>query len=704
MSNYPVIKKLIMRFGKPIFFSVITFAFVLYAFIPRPQEVEKEAVLIRTILSYLTQLHYQPKSIDDNFSEDLYHLYLERLDGSRRFLTQEDIAQLEAYKDQLDDQAGQGTFEFFDLSSELLEKGVEKAKYFSEEILQNPVPLDQEEKIELDPIKRGYASNDSELHEFWKNYLHYQVLLRLEEKNRDSLINNLDSLEQDSRLKVKEIFDGYFTRIQKIRREDRMSLYLNCITNIFDPHSTYMKPFDKEQFNIRMSGKFEGIGARLSSDGETTKVAEIIVGGAAWKQKDLEKNDVVLKVQQEDSTEAKDIAGMVLDDVVQLIRGPKGTKVTLTVKKVSGDIIEIPIVRDVVELEETFAKSLILEGDQKGEQYGYIYLPSFYADFNDRNGRFCSDDVENEIEKLKAANVNGIILDLRYNGGGALYEVVDMSGLFIEKGPIVQVKNRRDEAEIIEDKDPSVAYNGPLVVMVNTGSASASEILTAALQDYNRALIVGSKSTFGKGTVQRPYDLDRSVRGNEEIKPLGAIKLTTQKFYRINGGSVQLKGVTPDIILPDSYHYIETGEREDEFAMNWSEIDPVDFNQSVFTLENKNLVVEKSKERIANHPVFQDILANATWIKNQEEATVFPLDLKDLIEYEKERRGKVDAFKKSFDTVFIEGIYNLPTDLAIIESDESKKARNEEWIKAIKGDIYLAESLNILKDLVATQN
>jgi carboxyl-terminal processing protease len=279
-----------------------------------------------------------------------------------------------------------------------------------------------------------------------------------------------------------------------------------------------------------------------------------------------------------------------------------------------------------------------------------------------------------------------------------------MSGLFIEKGPIVQVKNRRDEAEIIEDKDPSVAYNGPLVVMVNTGSASASEILTAALQDYNRALIVGSKSTFGKGTVQRPYDLDRSVRGNEEIKPLGAIKLTTQKFYRINGGSVQLKGVTPDIILPDSYHYIETGEREDEFAMNWSEIDPVDFNQSVFTLENKNLVVEKSKERIANHPVFQDILANATWIKNQEEATVFPLDLKDLIEYEKERRGKVDAFKKSFDTVFIEGIYNLPTDLAIIESDESKKARNEEWIKAIKGDIYLAESLNILKDLVATQN
>lgn len=704
MSIYLGIKKLIMRYGRPIFFSVITFAFVLYAFIPKPQEVEKEAVLIRTILSYLTQLHYQPKSIDDHFSEDLYHLYLDRLDGSRRFLTQKDIAQLEPFKNQLDDQAGQGTFEFFDLSSTLLIEGIEKAKSFSEEILQSPIPLNLDKEIELDPIKRGYASDDIELKEFWKDYLQYQILLRLEEKTRDSLVGNLDSLEQDSRAKVKEIFDGYFTRIQKIRREDRLSLYLNCITNIFDPHSTYMKPFDKEQFNIRMSGKFEGIGARLSSDGETTKVAEIIVGGAAWKQKDLEKNDIVLKVQQEDSTEAKDIAGMVLDDVVQLIRGPKGTQVTLTVKKVSGDIIEIPIVRDVVELEETFAKSLILKGDQEGEQYGYIYLPSFYADFNDRNGRFCSDDVENEIEKLKSANVNGIILDLRYNGGGALYEVVDMSGLFIEKGPIVQVKNRRDAAEIIEDKDPSVAYNGPLVVMVNTGSASASEILTAALQDYNRALIVGSKSTFGKGTVQRPYDLDRSIRGNEEIKPLGAIKLTTQKFYRINGGSVQLKGVTPDIVLPDSYHYLENGEREDEYAMNWSEIDPVPFNQSVYTLENKNLVIEKSQERIANHPVFQDILANANWLKTQEEATVFPLALEELKQYEKDRRLKAEAFKKSLDTVFIDGIYNIPSDLTSIESDESKKARNEEWIKAIKGDVYIAESLNILKDLVAIQN
>ncbi|MEY2949481.1 MAG: hypothetical protein RLZZ248_682 [Bacteroidota bacterium] len=704
MSNYLGIKNSIMRYGRPIFFSIVTFAFVLYAFIPRPQEVEKEAVLIRAILSYLSQLHYQPKSVDDNFSADLYHLYLERLDGSRRFLNQKDIAQLEPYKNQLDDQAGQGTFEFFDLSSDLLEKGIEKAKAFSAEILQSPIPLNQNKEIELDPDKRGYAKDDAELKAFWKDYLQYQVLLSLEEKTRDNLISNLDSLEQDSRNKVQEIFDGYFTRIQKIRREDRLSLYLNCITNIFDPHSTYMKPFDKEQFNIRMSGKFEGIGARLSSDGETTRVAEIIVGGAAWRQKDLEKNDIVLKVQQEDSTEAKDIAGMVLDDVVQLIRGPKGTKVTLTVKKVSGDILEIPIVRDVVELEETFAKSLILEGEQNGEQYGYIYLPSFYADFNDRNGRFCSDDVENEIEKLKAANVSGIILDLRYNGGGALYEVVDMSGLFIEKGPIVQVKNRRDEAEIIEDKDPSVAYDGPLVVMVNSGSASASEILTAALQDYNRALIVGSKSTFGKGTVQRPYDLDRSMRGNEDIKPLGAIKLTTQKFYRINGGSVQLKGVTPDIILPDSYHYIETGEREDEFAMNWSEIDPVPFNQSVYTLQNKELVIKNSNERIANHPVFKDILTNATWLKTQEEATVFPLDLEKLKQYEKDRRGKAEAFKKSFETVFIENIYNIPSDLTLIESDESKKARNEEWIKAIKGDIYIAESLNILKDLVTIQN
>jgi len=704
MQYFHFAKNLIMRYGKQIFLSIAVFAFLIIAFYPKAQQVDKEQILIKTVMNFLQQLHFEPVKVDDQFSEKLFNLYLERVDGDKRFLTQEDLKKLEPFKKQLDDELNQGSLEFFNLSSQMLEQGIAKATEYANASLSKPLTFNKKNEVELDADKRGFAKNDQELKLHWEKYLKYQVLIRLEEKLRNENSANFDSLEVVIREDVLKLFNDYFGRINKIKRSDRLSTYLNALTNLYDPHSNYMEPFDKEQFNIRMSGKLEGIGARLQSDGEYTKVAEVVVGGPAWQQKDLEKNDLIIKVQQEDSKEAVDIIGMILDDVVQQIRGPKGTKVILTVKKVNGTIMEIPIVRDVVELEETFAKSLIIEGTEDSQPIGYIYLPSFYADFEDKNGRFCSDDIEKEIEKLKTANVQGIILDLRNNGGGALYEVVEMSGLFIEQGPIVQVKAKTDKAEIIEDKNPSVAYNGPLVVLVNSFSASASEILAAALQDYGRAIIIGSKSTFGKGTVQRPFDLDRAIRGNEEIKPLGAIKLTTQKFYRVNGGSVQLRGVNPDIVLPDSYHFMETGEREEEYAMNWSEIQPASFQQKVFNVINKNEILSKSEARVNENIAFKKILENAEWLKSQNEFSLYPLDLEGFTQLEKERKIKADEFKAYFDQTFLQKISNPVQDTLIFETDPSKKARNEEWIKAVAKDVYIAESFYVLQDLIRQNN
>ena len=308
-------------------------------------------------------------------------------------------------------------------------------------------------------------------------------------------------------------------------------------------HTGYFEPIDRENFNIGMSGKLKGIGARLTTDGDFTKISEIIVGGPAWKKGELEKDDLITKVAQDVDDEPVDLTGMVLDDVVQLIRGEPGTTVYLWVKKADGSVEEISIVRDVVVIDESYAKSLILESEDENENVGYIRLPRFYGDYQNRDGRQCSDDIRKEIEKLQDENVKGIILDLRNNGGGYLSEVVKMSGLFIEEGPVVQVKNRGRKPHVLNDEDSRVQYDGAVVVMVNQFSASASEILAAALQDYGRAVIVGTAtSTHGKGTVQRFWDLDNAIQGHTEIKPLGSIKLTIQNYYRVNGGFCSVEG------------------------------------------------------------------------------------------------------------------------------------------------------------------
>ena len=558
----------------------------------------------------------------------------------------------------------------------------------------------------MDGDKRSYAKSDAELKEYWRKYMKYETLtevtekLEAQEKAEEGIEKkSMVELEEEARKDVLEVFDAWYERMNKLKRTDRLSFYLNTMTNVFDPHTGYFEPIDKENFNIRMSGRLEGIGARLQTDGDYAKVVSIVVGGPAWKQKGLKENDLIMKVAQE-GEEPVDITGMNLNDVVQMVRGDKGTVVRLTVKKVDGTVVVIPIIRDVVVIEEGFAKSLILDGAAEGEKIGYIYLPRFYADFEDRNGRFCSTDVAKELEKLKAEKVDGVILDLRDNGGGSLRDVVKMSGFFIEEGPIVQVKSRGSRPEVLKDSDETVQYGGPLIVMVNSFSASASEILAAALQDYGRAVIVGSNSTFGKGTVQRFFDLDRAIRGFNELKPLGEIKLTTQKFYRIDGGSTQLKGVIPDIILPDNYHFIKTGEKEHDYSMEWTEIDPVEYSQSVASINSFEDLRAKSADRVKNNETFQLVYQNAERLQTLREATNYSLNLETFQAMNQKQEEEAAQFKDLFKKIVNNGIANNPADLKRINADESKKARNDDWIKSVSKDVYIEETLHIMHDLI----
>ncbi len=691
-----------------IYLSVSVLAILFWAATMLPQGInqEKEAVLMHTILRGLDYMHYQPREINDDFSELVYDNYIDQLFGYGRFVTKEDLKKLEAYEKHIDDEARQGSYEFFNLSLEIFDANLDKTQAFYKEILAQPFDFTANEKVEMDGEKRDIPKNDDQLKDFWRKYLKYETLSRYadelekqQELGEEGEKKSEEELEAEARQEVLEMFDDWYDRMRKLKRADRLGYFLNAMTSIFDPHTNYFKPIDKENFNIRFSGRLEGIGARLLTEDDYTKVSSIVVGGPAWKGKELEENDIIMKVAQENE-EPVDIKGMVINDVVQLIRGDKGTKVTLTVKKGDGTIKDVTIERDVVVIDERFAKSLILDGEKEGEKIGYLYLPSFYADFENEDGRFCAPDVAKELEKLKAANVNGIILDLRNNGGGSLRDVVKMSGFFIERGPVVQVKSKGKKPEVLKDYNQNVNYDGPLVVMVNSGSASASEILAGAMQDYGRAVIVGSKSTFGKGTVQRFIPLDRTVNGYEEYKPLGDLKLTMQKFYRIDGSSTQRKGVEPDIVLPDSYHYIKTGEREEKYSLAWDEIDPVEYDQNVMKVSNIDDLRRNSEKRIANSEAFQKILENARRYEKQENETAYSLNLETYLKEKEKQDKESELYKNMFKTEVVDGIRNLEVDLPSIHADESKEARNTDWIKSVSKDIYIDETLKIMSDLI----
>ena len=682
------------------------------AMYPRVNNAEKESMILNVLLALMNQVHFHPQKIDDEFSQKAFDNYLENLDGSKRFLTEQDVNELKKYQLEIDNQISTGSLEFFDLSLDILNKAEDRGEKIYRSLIDQKFDLTKDEKIELDSEKKSFAKDEAELKDYWRKVLKYNIISKVSRKLEEQENAQKDGKESDEPKKsfeeivkkaqeeTKELYDDWFKRLDDFRRSDYFETYLNSFTTLYDPHTSYFNPKEKSDFDMNMGGRLEGIGARLSTteDGDLVKVVEVVIGGPAWKGKELEADDVITKVTQK-GEEGVDILGMRIDDVILMIRGKKGTVVILTVRKKDGTIKDIEIERDEIIFDETFAKSSIIDLDDEIKNIGYIYLPKFYSTFD--GGNSCAEDVRKEIEKLNAQNVNGIILDLRFNRGGSLSDAISMSGLFIKDGPIVQVKSRDRKPYVYNDEDKGVSYEGPLIVMVNSVSASASEILAGALQDYKRAVIVGSKSTFGKGTVQRFFDLDRVITGNNDIKPLGQVKLTFQKFYRISGGSNQLKGIIPDIVLPDRFALIPVGEKDNENALPWTEIAPVEYHQNVYTLPDLSALRSKSEARVAQDSAFSLIMENAKRMKKNMDETEYPLTLEAYKAMFDARDKEAEKFKNIMNTD-IKGLHvnNLEVDLEKINADEGKTARNKDWLEHLHRDVYLKETVLIMKDMI----
>ncbi len=666
----------------------------------KEKQFSKEQVLLSVILTHVDQFHFEPAEYNDAYSEKIYDLYIKNLDNQKRFLLQEDVDELEKSKFKLDDAVRDLSFDFYERSVEMIESRQEEAEGYIKDILGKPFDLTVNEEIDFDSDNQKFAGSKKELKDYWRKLLKYQTLdrmmdLKSEDEHKEKSSEDLEALAREKVLKRNT---DWFTRLYQQDADDRFAVYVNAITQSIDPHSSYYPPAEKANFDISMSGKLEGIGARLQQEGPYTKVVDIIPGSPSAAQGELEKEDFIIKVAQKDE-EPLDVVDMPLDEVVKFIRGPKGTEVTLTVKKIDGSIKQIPIIRDVVVLEETYAKSAIIEED--GKRMGYIFLPSFYSDFGNPDGRDCYKDVKAIVEQLKTESIDGIVFDLRNNTGGYLFDAVQMAGLFIEEGPIVQVKGKGKESipKIHKDADPDIVYDGPLVVLVNTFSASASEIFAAAVQDYNRGIVIGSESTYGKGTVQRFFDLDRMLaNGYDYVKPLGSIKMTIQKFYRINGGSTQQKGVEPDIVLPDQYSFIDVGEKEKDNVMPWTEIGSLSYDDYSKLSAAVNALQSKSLNRVQQDMLFKKVTEQAKWLKEQRDNSVRSLEYDAFVKEEEKFKEINEQYKDLFSDIDNMMISNTKEDLAVISADEEKKERNEKWFEDLKKDIYLYEAVNVMQD------
>ena len=678
---------------------------------------DKDKFLLELISYVLERGHYEPKDINDNFSSNVFDDFIDIVDPTKRYFLQSDIREFEKYRFMIDDEIRNTDITFFNTVYQRLMVRMDEAKEIYKEVLSQSFDYTVDETIEIDYDKQEFASSKKELKERWRKQLKYNTLNVFDNKI-DNIISDsneeessLDSkpvlsfndipsavdkvaTEEEAREITKNTLDEFFDFVEDLERKDWFVQYLNTIVEEFDPHTFYFAPEEKEKFDIGMSGKFEGIGARLQKKPEGAKIVEIISGGPVWRDQSLEVGDQILKVGQKDE-EPIDIVGMRLDDAIKLIKGPKGTIVELTVRKVDGTIETVSITRDVVELEESYAKSATIDaGDQK---YGLIDLPKFYVDFEDYTERNAATDVAKELERLKEAGTEGIILDLRDNGGGSLKTVVEMAGLFIKDGPIVQVRSSGQRKEVHEDKDERVQWDGPLVILVNELSASASEILAAAMQDYKRAVIIGSKQTFGKGTVQNVIPLDNIVRGNEH-GDLGAIKLTTQKFYRINGGSTQLEGVKSDIVVPDRYSYIDLGERDQQNPLGWDKKKQADYKDWDGYIDLDD-AVKNSKERMAKNEQIKLIEENAKWLKEQQDENLISLKYDDYVSKEQEAKKRSERFKslKDYDSRLSFGSLQYETEL--FTQDSVLREKRDRWHKNLARDIYVEEAVNVLKDL-----
>lgn len=667
--------------------------------------------ILRSVGEMLEEGHYSPRKIDDEFSKTIFKKFIAQLDGDKIYFQQSDVDALKKYETKIDDEIHGKDLESFYAINDVFNKRLSNAEVIYKDILTRPFDFTANEEVTIDGEKLPFAKSEVELKETWRRRLKYMALDRYvdlaeqrdKNKGKEGTVEKTDAeLEKEARDKVAKVMEKTFSRLRnQFTEEERFDALVNEIATTMDPHTTFFPPKEKRAFDESMSGRFYGIGASLREEDGQIKIATIVTGAPAWKSGSLQVGDAITKVGQ-GSEEPQDLTGFAVEDAVKLIRGKKGTEVRLTIKKSDGVSKIITLIRDEIVLEETFARSAIVNNG--GKKIGYIYLPEFYADWERPNGARCSQDVAKEVIKLKQQNVDGITIDLRNNGGGSLYDVIQMAGLFIKDGPIVQVKGRDEKAQVLPDRDKTVLYDGPLSVMVNEFSASASEIFAAAMQDYGRAVIIGSSSTYGKGTVQRNISLNGDKLGDllaSNNSDLGALKLTLQKFYRINGGATQLKGVASDVVLPDQYEYLKLREKDNPDALAWDEIQKADYQG----LNDFNLSAIKtaSEQRVNNNVAFKLIKDNAKWLADENDK-VYSLQIDKF----RNERKLIQSTYKQMENLLKQGnnldVNFLPGEENKFKDDQAKTERSKQWLKNLQNDLQLSETINVMKDLVSQGN
>ena len=674
---------------------------------------DKDKLLIDLITYVLQKGHYNPKDMNDEFSKNVYDDFIKGLDPLKRYFLASDIEEFSQYELEIDDQIKVKDLAFFDLVYSRFRERMEDIKVLYPKVLETPFDYSITENIDVDYENIPFTNSKKELKERWRKQLKFSTISNYYDLIEDNgtKINedaentdeekeleepkSLNELEKEARESSEKSLDEYFDFADELERKDYFAIYLTTIVEEFDPHTNYFAPPDRDRFDLRMSGKLEGIGARLQKKNDYIKIIEIISGGPAWRGEHIEVGDLIMKVRQEDEKEAVSVVGMRLDDAVKLIKGPKGTKVTLTIKRVDGIVEEKTITRDVVELEETYAKSTLITKVDKN--FGLINLPQFYFDMNDYKERNAASDIKKEIIRLKKQGMEGLILDLRSNGGGSLRTAVDIAGLFIKDGPVVQVASSGSKKEVLKDKDTDIVWDGPLVILVNELSASASEILAAAMQDYKRAIIIGSEQTYGKGTVQNLIDLNQWLRKND-MGDMGALKLTTQKFYRINGGSTQLEGVKSDVVMPDRYSYFDIGERDYDNPLPYDKIEAAEYDAWEGYIDYEE-TISKSVARMAKSEQLMLIEENAKWIKERRDETVVDLNYNN---YKTDIDNRVEETKKfevisEYDNKL--SYESLPYEIKLMKQDTTLSEKRKRWHKSLSKDIYVEEAVNVLEDL-----
>ncbi len=702
------------NFKLNILLLLIPFTCLVFCFNAPKNDDEKMSTIMISVKNTLSYLHYAPKPINDAYSKEVYKHYFEMVDPAKRYFLKSDMAEFAQHETKLDDYLNQGDLRFYKLTVDRLYQRVDELDKITQDILAKPIDLNEDETLILEPKAKQHPANTAEMAKEWKKYIKYNILQEMESltakeeaqrEKKDSVQRHklqdtikLEVLTADEKRtkatqEVKELITDTFRRFKKRSKKDWFTVYMNAYTEVFDPHTNYYSPKNKEEFDSQFKGKIIGIGAVIQEKKGYLYLGPLTIGAPAWKSKQLSEGDKILKVKSKPGEDAVNVVGMLVDEAVRLIRGKEGTKVTLTVEKKDKTVREVTMTREEVAIEDTFARSLVVNAPD-GKKYGFIHLPSFNADFEDAKGRNASDDIKNEIVKLKTQNVRGIILDLRNNGGGSLTEVGDIMGLFMDAGAYVQVKEGTGKIQTLRNKNSTPIWTGPVIIMQNELSASASEILAGAMQDYGRGLVLGSPQSFGKGTVQTFVDLNRFLNTTDDF---GSLKLTIQKFYRVSGESTQRKGIQSDIRMKDFFTYSEIGERYDDHALAWDKIPAADYRPvNYFAVQ----ALQKSSEaRLENNRTYQLIQESAQWKENLDKEESIPLNQAKFNEVMKTRKEQLKKYKVL--QKFNNGLsFTLNPDEVIREKkDEAFRKKTQNWTKNLQRDLYLQEAVNTMAEM-----